>query len=134
MDMKLTDPIMMALQRSLDLSVKRHALLSGNTANLETPGYVARDLDFGAELKRKLENGSEALKATNSRHMQPSRSSASHIVLDYSTPVGADGNNVDLDVNMGKISLNSGQYEDAANLLSMKMRILRNAVRGTGGM
>ncbi len=45
--MKLIDGTLAALQRSLDVRMRRHEVLASNTANADTPGYKARDLDFG---------------------------------------------------------------------------------------
>ena len=41
-----------ALSRFLDVDVARYKLVAGNLANIDTPGYRARDLDFRSELRR----------------------------------------------------------------------------------
>src|SRR5208282_5715254 len=41
-----------ALSRFLDVDVARLKLITSNLANIDTPGYRTRDLDFGAELAR----------------------------------------------------------------------------------
>jgi flagellar basal-body rod protein FlgB len=41
-----------ALGQFLDVDVARYKLISTNLANIDTPGYHTRDLDFRAELKR----------------------------------------------------------------------------------
>ena len=41
-----------ALSRFLDVDVARYKLVSTNLANIDTPGYRTRDLDFRAELER----------------------------------------------------------------------------------
>lgn len=41
-----------ALGRFLDVDVARYKLISTNLANIDTPGYRTRDLDFHAELRR----------------------------------------------------------------------------------
>jgi flagellar basal-body rod protein FlgB len=41
-----------ALGRFLDVDVARYKLISANIANVDTPGYHTRDLDFRAELQR----------------------------------------------------------------------------------
>jgi flagellar basal-body rod protein FlgB len=46
-----------ALSRFLDVEVARAKLITSNLANIDTPGYRTRDLDFRAELRRA---GSEA--------------------------------------------------------------------------
>jgi len=41
-----------ALGRFLDVDVARLKLITSNLANIDTPGYQTRDLDFRAELTR----------------------------------------------------------------------------------
>ena len=47
-----------ALEQTISFAQKRHAVLAGNIANLDTPGYRARDLsteDFQAALARAID-------------------------------------------------------------------------------
>jgi flagellar basal-body rod protein FlgB len=41
-----------ALSRFLDVDVARYKLIASNLANIDTPGFRTRDLDFRAELGR----------------------------------------------------------------------------------
>ena len=45
-------PLTTALRRFLDVSVFRHTLITSNLANIDTPGYRTRDLNFRQELER----------------------------------------------------------------------------------
>jgi len=45
-------PMIEALSRYLDVNVARNKLITANMANVDTPGYRTRDLDFRAELAR----------------------------------------------------------------------------------
>jgi flagellar basal-body rod protein FlgB len=45
-------PMMEALSRFLDVDVARNKLITANVANIDTPGFQTRDLDFQAELRR----------------------------------------------------------------------------------
>ena len=47
-------PLMGTLSRALDLTSLRQSLVSQNVANIDTPGYQARDIDFRQELQRAL--------------------------------------------------------------------------------
>jgi flagellar basal-body rod protein FlgB len=47
-DTSMTD----ALGRFLDVDVARYKLIAVNLANIDTPGYHTRDLDFRSELRR----------------------------------------------------------------------------------
>jgi flagellar basal-body rod protein FlgB len=48
----IDSPTIEALSRYLDVNVARHKLIASNLANIDTPGYRTRDLDFRAELAR----------------------------------------------------------------------------------
>jgi flagellar basal-body rod protein FlgB len=48
----IDDPMVGALGRFLDVDMARLKLITSNLANVDTPGYQTRDLDFGAELAR----------------------------------------------------------------------------------
>jgi flagellar basal-body rod protein FlgB len=48
----IDSPQIEALSRFLDVEVARHKLITSNIANIDTPGFHTRDLDFRAELAR----------------------------------------------------------------------------------
>ncbi len=55
------------LEQLVQFTQARHEVLAGNVANLETPGYVARDLsvaDFQARLKDAIETRQQPLGST----------------------------------------------------------------------
>lgn len=131
--MELFDKTFNALEKKLDLNFKRHVVLSGNIANSETPNFRAREVDFAGELDKALGEHKEVIAKTHPGHMDLHSYQGAHIVPDNSTAVGANGNNVDLDIATGKLSSNARSYQNATNLLMIKLRILRMAARGRGG-
>jgi flagellar basal-body rod protein FlgB len=56
----IDSPMIEALGRFLDVDVARHKLITSNLANIDTPGFRTRDLDFRAELARAAAPGSES--------------------------------------------------------------------------
>ena len=48
----IATPMTEALGRYLNVDVARYKLVAGNLANIDTPGYRTRDLDFRSELTR----------------------------------------------------------------------------------
>ena len=130
--MKLfNDKSFQVIEQALDIRMKRHAVIGSNLANSETPGYRAREIDFAGELKRAL-SAPEELTKTNEKHQDISGATQSHVVFDEVGAVGNDGNNVDLDITMGKLSSNAQGYNHAVNMLTMKLRMLRDAASGRG--
>lgn len=127
---KLFDRTMPLLQRTLDLSLKRGEAIVSNVSNAETPGYRAVDVNFAGELERAAGQLASPLKTTNVKHIDTQSSSGqAHLVADLSGQTRPDGNNVDIDIQMGKLAQNSGQYVDAANMMRKKLQMLRNAIR-----
>ena len=56
--------------KSLDVSAKRHNLIAGNIANMDTIGYHPRDLDFQKTLKRAMgEQPPDYMDKTDGRHL-----------------------------------------------------------------
>lgn len=124
------DQKMYGLQQLMSLSYRRNEAIVSNITNAETPGYRATDLSFAGELERAL-SGSEnsnVLK-TNPMHMDTDDNSFAHLIEDLSGHTKADGNNVDVDVQMGKLSQNSGQYGLATDIMRKKVQLLKTALR-----
>jgi len=46
------NPVTGPIERYLDLAAKRQELIVSNMANIDTPSYRTRDIDFQAELQR----------------------------------------------------------------------------------
>jgi flagellar basal-body rod protein FlgB len=57
----LNDPSIDALSRFLDVSVFRSGLILSNMANVDTPGYRTRDLNFSQELERAASGPQDAV-------------------------------------------------------------------------
>ena len=135
--MSIFDNTLNAIEKALDLRLRRHSVLSGNVANSETPKYRAREFDFAGELQRVMaqnEPGSTDVKKTDKNHIDLSSTMGPHIIFDDAGAVGADGNNVDLDIQMGKLGENSRAYQAAVSYMQVKLRMLRTIARGRGGI
>ena len=52
-------PNLNLLSRFLDLASMRQTLVSTNLANVDTPGYHTRDIDFRGELQRAMDGGAD---------------------------------------------------------------------------
>jgi flagellar basal-body rod protein FlgB len=79
-----TTPMLQALEGFLKVTTDRQQLVATNMANVDTPGYHTRDIDFQAALEQALDEGGSA-------HLTP----ASLDVPDL--PERPDGNNVNID-------------------------------------
>ncbi len=142
--MKIFDPTMARLERALDVRLLRHNLLAGNVANVDTPGYAPKDVDFQAAMSSVLGGAmgtagaapSVAMRETDARHIGGFGAAG-----DPSMPVrdaggespGLDGNKVDLDQTMAALAENGLQYGAGAKAISKKLAILRYVVSDGNG-
>jgi flagellar basal-body rod protein FlgB len=119
-----------ALEKSLDLSWRRNEAITSNVANAETPGYRAVDMNFAGELERAFQAGAPSqLKKTDSKHMDVMSNGKAFVTEDLSGATRPDGNNVDIDVQMGKMVYNQGKYSMGASLIRKKLHMMRTAIR-----
>lgn len=54
---ELVTGLLNVAERALDVAAARQKVISQNMANVDTPGYHARDVDFGQELRKLLTSG-----------------------------------------------------------------------------
>jgi flagellar basal-body rod protein FlgB len=57
----VSTPMMYLLEKFLNVTSQRHKLVVGNMANVDTPGYQTKDVDFRSELQREVTNGQTTL-------------------------------------------------------------------------
>ena len=125
----LFDKTMKGLERTMDLTWKRNEAISSNIANAETPGYRASDLDFAGELDKAFGQDASPMTKTDNRHMDVGGAGNSHLIADLSGATKADGNNVDIDIQMGQLDYNRTNYVRSTDFMRRKMRLLVNAIR-----
>lgn len=110
------------LSRALDLTVQRQNLVSQNIANIDTPGYRTRDIDFRQELQRSLvAPQSDAMPAAPFVREVPGL---------IERP---DGNNVSLDRESLLMAQNQLQFQAEVALLRSEFGRLQSAINGGNG-
>jgi flagellar basal-body rod protein FlgB len=125
---------------ALKLRSERTKVLAGNIANADTPGYKAKDFDFGktlASATHALNSGAAgaALSTTTSGHIATARAfgtDASAARLQYRTPdqPSIDGNTVDSDTEQAKFAENTVRYESTLKFLNGQIHTILSAVNG----
>jgi flagellar basal-body rod protein FlgB len=113
-----------AIETSLDITKKRHGLITSNIANLDTPGYRAKDIDFKDALKDALEGKSADLFRTNPRHFGS--------VVSHPTPPLSSAGSVDIDEEMSKLAENNLRYRATVEVLLRKLSKLKLAIAEGG--
>lgn len=122
-------------QEALGLRARRQEVLAANIANADTPGYKARDVDFGSELNRALEQGGGAapvtLATSSARHLRAGAAVATDATLLYRVPAQSsiDGNTVEMDAERVNFADNAMRYEVGLTTVSSKIKSLLAALQ-----
>lgn len=133
-----TTKSMQILERSLDASSLRQKVLANNIANVDTPEFKRSDVSFDAALQAYLSDTPTPLpgKVTDPRHIPIGIQSLSQlqpeIVVEQSSSVTNNGNNVDIDTEMTQLSVNQIKYNALIQQLNGHFAKLRNAIQGGG--
>src|SRR4051794_12528742 len=101
--MQLFDTVHSALERAMQGATLRHSALAQNLANVNTPGYIRKDVDFHAALAAAMPGGTDAVQGASFG-----------VQTDDSAPVRADGNSVDVDTENADLAENALEYEALA--------------------
>ena len=126
---KLFDKTMSLVQRSLDIRASRHQTLASNVANVETPGYVPKDIPFQKIFERFLDNSSTIpLKKTHDHHL-PAEDPP--FAQDFSAEVETDPGSVDIDQQMAKLAENNLMFQAGVQALIKKFEALKNTISQT---
>ena len=116
-----------ALRRQMAVAAAKQVVAAGNLANVNTPGYRARAVDFTAALERQL-GGTLSLTGTTESHLQGTvrESVASEEIAGL--PLRRDGNNVQIDRELLTMSGAAGDFARAQTALSARFRMVRYAL------
>ncbi len=91
------------LEKEIDYRVNRQSLISSNIANINTPNYRAFDLILNEKIKEPR-------------------------LVTTKTPIKEDGNSVDLDLEMNKMTENQLMFTTITTTLSKRFEQLRSVI------
>ena len=118
------DDLVSLLEHSLSWRSRRHEVISGNVANLDTPNYTRKDLKFHDMLTSYLHGGPKVgLTSTHPTHIQKDRSNLAGLIQD-------SGNAVDIDREMVEMAENQLSYQASVQMLNKKLDALRTVIEG----
>lgn len=115
----LESPNSRLLLTLLDATAQRARVIAGNVANQNTPGYRRQVLAFEDRLREALERG---------RPTEELARLAPTVEEDLLTPARADGNNVNLELEMSAMRQNRLLYEMYSTLHSSRAQLIAAAL------
>ncbi|MBI3991921.1 MAG: flagellar basal body rod protein FlgB [Candidatus Lambdaproteobacteria bacterium] len=131
----LFDTNITLLQKAMDFRAQRNVVLASNVANIETPGFQAKDLVFENALSDALRAREPGpLRVTNARHLDGRSATPLELVqpqfIHSGNPVATkDGNSVDLEREMAKLGENQIGFQALTQMISHKFMLLKTVIR-----
>ncbi len=117
------------LEKYLDLAAFRHKLVSGNVANVSTPGYESRDMDFQAEFDKAVGSSSKLAGATTHPGHIPTGAHAERPPRVAEARVSnGDLNSVDIDQEVARMAQNELLFSIGSHLVKGKFEGLRKVI------
>jgi flagellar basal-body rod protein FlgB len=115
----IEDPSSRLLGALLDAAALRARVLAGNVANQNTPGYTRQVVRFEELLRSAIDSGraTEAVART-----------APEVAADTATPARADGNNVNLELELSAARENRLLYEMYSAIKASRAELIRSAI------
>jgi flagellar basal-body rod protein FlgB len=114
---------------------RRTEVLASNLANADTPGYLARDVDFRKALAAAggTGNGNLPLAAPTPGQLDPVAQARDTLAYRVPTQPSMDGNTVDAQVEQAAFAANSVHYQASMAFITAQIRMLRTAITGGQG-
>ena len=149
-----TDFTKSVVAKALDGHWQRHSAISGNLANVETPGYKKHTVEFENHLSKAVqrhhgrmssENGELGMTASNDEALPLFTSQAGHfsptpsinglddveprLVIDEGISTREDNNGVDVETEMVTLAENTQRYVALQNMAGRLNRGLKSVIR-----
>lgn len=145
----LIDPTMRVLSEAIDGLSSRQALISGNLANIDTPGYQPKTIDFESALQSEVASMNDsaanmlpnqagpsadmAMKTTGPRQFSTAGSvfdGTSSSVSGVNENIRNDNNKVDLETEMTNLTETQIKFSAVSRLLASKYAQLDTVLGG----
>ena len=110
----MVDRITNNLEHYMDLLSARQKLVASNIANVDTPGYKTRDIDFQFEF------------------MSLTQGATPTVVEAPGLVTKSDGNNVSMDREARLLAENALRFNLASNLMKAQLKLDSTAIQGGG--
>jgi flagellar basal-body rod protein FlgB len=108
---RVIDGVTNQIEQYMDLLSARQKLVTSNIANLDTPGYKAKDIDFQFEF------------------ISLSQGQSPDVIDTPGLVVKSDGNNVSLDREARLLSENALRFSVASTLMKAQLKTVESAIK-----
>jgi flagellar basal-body rod protein FlgB len=141
-----------AMTKAMDGLAKRHQAIASNLANVETPNYRRRDVNFEGALDNAIRNTrhgeANSRQASNDDAMMLKTTRQGHIAIGqgdvsldgiqpeiteaHDMKYRNDGNSVDVENEMAQLAKNTQRYVALSTMQSRNLKSIRSIITGGG--
>jgi flagellar basal-body rod protein FlgB len=117
----VSDSVSRVLGIALDGVTMRQKVTADNISNVDTPGFRAMSVDFESSLRQAVDSGDVTATSDGGVHVESTPTA---------TPVGINGNNVDLRKETLSAVQTQYQYQMLTRAVSDRFTLVRDALGG----
>lgn len=122
-------------QTVLNLRAARQELIASNIANVDTPNYKAKDIDFAKALQGAISGNTVKLQMTGTvpHHLSSNPGGSvmgAPVMFRNVVQPSADGNTVDMDVERAQFADNALRYEASVKFVDNQIKSVLTALQG----
>jgi len=129
----LSNSTFTAAKIALDGLALRRDIIAQNVANVDTPNYRAQDVDFETTLQMALQSSDSMLmNLTDENHIAFNGTATPlfQVGIRDGGTLRADGNNVDIDLELADLTETGVRYNALSTVVSQKYSLIKNIVSG----
>jgi flagellar basal-body rod protein FlgB len=105
------------IEKALNIRTSYHKVISGNMANVETPGYKEKDLDFAKEIDRAIHSGT--INGAADRNIEITENSGNDGLSSI------DGNTVNLENQTVKLTENQVMFHSLIQIAAKRFSMMK---------
>ncbi|MBW2052668.1 MAG: flagellar basal body rod protein FlgB [Deltaproteobacteria bacterium] len=126
--------------KALNLRLNKHSFIASNLANMDTPGYKVKDLEFQKVLQQRLPDPSSklSLRRTHPQHMPAQNVEKAYAAAQKNVVTGVYGKDeagndvLDIDLEMSKLAKNHLMYNATVQMLAKAFAGIKYAISEGG--
>ena len=112
----------------------RHRAIEDNLANLTTPGYKRKVVNFEKAIEKAIRSEKRDVRwrrSVTEREISPLGKVSPRVVEDKESVFRADGGTVDIDQESVALSTNTGRFLAVVEIMNREYRAIKSAIRET---
>lgn len=117
------------LNKAADASWLRESTLTNNVANVDTPGFKRKDVDFESVLNREIGNSKYTSLDTKVKKVNMNKLNATTYTDNASYSYRLDGNNVDIDQEEAKLASEQIRYTGLTDSMTQEINRMKMVLK-----